>query len=239
MYKSTNFLSSSSEDVFGWIDDPVDLSFPDRPVSATPSPPVQPHIPPPVPVQVLPVMRSAPSSRKSYSSSTHRRHLCDACGARFRERKNLVAHQDEVHMRRRKFSCQHYQCKVTSNRRFNIRRHERLMHGKPCRLACAKCRSNFQSNSHSNSNSVLDRRDRRRHPPQSTQSTQANSLNCIGNSHVHHGNNHSSNMNHIHMNHIPNPIVSQPVSFPSVPDWVEIDTLADVEEVQTLFDTIL
>ncbi len=99
-----------SEEVLRWLSAPVDLSFPTK-----------------------------QRSSRMASSSQDRRHACTECGARFRERKNLVAHCDEVHRKRRKFGCKHARCNVVSNRRYNMHRHERLMHARPCRTPCAAC----------------------------------------------------------------------------------------------------
>lgn len=100
-----------SEEVLKWLTAaPVDLSFPTR--------------------QRL---------SRNAASNHDRRHACTECGARFRERKNLVAHCDEVHRKRRKFGCKHARCNVVSNRRYNMHRHERLMHARPCRTPCGAC----------------------------------------------------------------------------------------------------
>lgn len=265
LHQSNNYLSVTSEDVLSWLTVPVDLSFPDRP-NPIPPPSVH-HTSSMLPVAAPrrsncrgPMLPPATARKKSTGGRDKghpydRKFACRFCISRFRERKNLVAHEDEVHKKRRKFSCLHFRCTVTSNRRFNMHRHERLMHRTPCRLSCSRCRAKLQSTNtdtnyrNSNNNSVVERTRHSTHShSRSNSHSRSHSHSPRSHSYSHSQNssknsNNNSNSNHVHtkvdINITPNTIVSQPVSMPSVPDWLEIGTLADVDEVQTLFDAIL
>eukprot|EP00171_Calliarthron_tuberculosum_P017325 IDg17325t1 len=86
----------------------------------------------------VPLDLSFPKARQCGSEHS-KRYACKSCGLRFRERKNLAAHTDEVHRKRRRYACAHSRCSVVSNRRYNMTRHVRLMHARPCRSTCAAC----------------------------------------------------------------------------------------------------
>lgn len=86
-----------------------------------------------------PVDLSFPTRPTELPTEHRKRHKCSICSLRFRERKNLQAHFDEVHRKRRRFSCTHSRCGVVSNRRYNMMRHLRLMHSRPCRTPCSQC----------------------------------------------------------------------------------------------------
>lgn len=104
---------NNQSDALAWLSAPVDLSFPES----------QPQ---------------ACRGRQSIDGGV-KRHCCGTCGAKFREKKNLIAHTEEVHHKKRRFACVHSHCPVVSNRRYNMSRHMRLMHTKPCQTPCAAC----------------------------------------------------------------------------------------------------
>ena len=79
-----------------------------------------------------------------------RRFKCNQCAQSFREKKNLIAHKEEVHLKKRKYVCPHVGCNVTSNRSFNMKRHNRLMHkDRLCPHPCSACTSTQPEDSES------------------------------------------------------------------------------------------